>query len=152
MNEIVSKPLIMITGIECRTSNHIDAGPVDIPELWARFYSEDIFNKITNKASEEIIALYCDYEGDYMQPYSLIIGCHVNSLENIPAGLVGKTIPAASYAFFRAIGEHPRALVETWGEIWQTDLKRTYTGDYEVYGEKFLTREPKEVEIFIAIE
>jgi len=98
------------------------------------------------------VALYCDYEGDYTQPYSLVIVCPVSSLDNIPEGMVAKTIPAGSYAVFRAIGEYPASLIETWGNIWQTELKRTYTGDYEFYGEKFVSSESKEVEVFMAIE
>ncbi len=149
---VIKKPSINVIGIECRTSNAPENGPQDIPRLWGRFYGEDIINKIPNKASNEVIALYCDYEGDYTQPYSIVIGCPVTSLNNIPEGMVAKTIPAGSYAVFRAIGEYPTSLIETWGNIWQTELKRTYTGDYEFYGEKFSSGSPQEVEIYIAIE
>jgi predicted transcriptional regulator YdeE len=150
---VVQKPSMVIVGIECRTSNAPDAATVDIPQLWGRFMGEDIFNKIPNKTSNEVIALYCDYEGDYTQPYKLVIGCPVNSLDDVPEGMVAKNVPTGSYAIFRAIGEHPESVIRTWGHIWQqTDLKRTYTGDYEVYGEKFMMGSPKEVEIVIAIQ
>lgn len=149
---VIQKPTIYVIGIECRTSNAPEYGPQDIPRLWERFYSEDIINKIPNKASNEVIALYCDYEGDYTQPYSLVIGCAVTALDSIPEGMVAKTIPVGSYAVFHAVGEHPASLIETWGNVWQTTLKRTYTGDYEFYGEKFFSRSAQEVEVFIAIE
>ncbi len=149
---VVQKPSTIIMGIECRTSNAPEAGPHDISKHWGKFYSENIIDQIPNKASNEVIALYCDYEGDYTQPYSLVIGCPVSSLDAIPKGMVTKIIPAGSYAVFPAIGEHPKRLIETWGHIWQqADLKRTYTGDYEVYGDKF-SGSPQEVEVFIAIE
>lgn len=149
---VIQKPSINVIGIECRTSNAPEDGPQDIPRLWGQFYSEDIINKIPNKASNEVIALYCDYEGDYIQPYSLVIGCSVTSLDSIPEGMVAKIVPAGSYAVFRAIGEYPASLIETWGNIWQTKLNRTYTGDYEFYGEKFSSGSPQEVEVYIAIE
>ncbi len=149
---LIQKPPINVIGIECRTSNAPEDGPQDIPSLWGRFYSEDIINKIPNKASNEVIALYCDYEDDYTKPYSLVIGCSVTSLDNIPEGMVAKIIHAGSYALFRAIGEYPASLIETWGNIWQTELKRTYTGDYEFYGEKFSSGSLQEVEVFIAVE
>lgn len=139
-------------GIECRTSNSSEEGPYDIPQLWNRFYSEDIISKIPNKVSSEVVALYCDYEGDYTKPYSLIIGCAVTSLFIVPEGMVAKMIPGGFYALFTAIGEYPACLIETWGAIWQIDLKRTYTGDYELYGDRFTSRVPKEVDIFIAID
>ena len=107
-----------------------------------------IQEKIPNKTSNEVIALYCDYEGDYTKPYSLIIGCPVSHPE-VPKGMVTKTIPAGSYALFEAKGEFPKSLIETWQDIWKReDLKRTYTGDFEVYGEKF---SDGEVEVFIAV-
>lgn len=152
-HEIVKKPVVRVIGISCRTSNAPEAGPQDIPKLWGRFYSQDIISRIPNKTSNEVIALYCDYEGDYTQPYSVVIGCPVNSTDTIPEGMVAKTIPASSYAVFHAIGEHPKALVETWGKIWQEpNLERTYTGDYEVYSEKFSSKSPEEIEVYIAIQ
>lgn len=151
--EVVQKSAMVIVGIECRTSNAPEAGPYDIPQLWGRFYSEGVISQIPNKISNEVIALYCDYEGDYTQPYSLVIGCPVSSSDITPDGMVVKTIPAGSYAVFRAVGEYPASLIEAWGNIWQqADLKRTYTSDYEFYGDKFTSGAPKEVEVFIAIE
>ncbi len=150
--KVIQKPSIMVIGIECRTSNSPEAGPYDIPKHWETFYKSDVVSKIPNKTSSEVFALYCDYEGDYTQPYSLVIGCPVGSFDVIPEGMVAKTIPTGFYAIFRAVGEHPKSLIETWGNIWQqSGLERTYTGDYEAYGDKFLGS-PQEVEVYIAIE
>jgi predicted transcriptional regulator YdeE len=150
---INQKPSIHLVGIVCRTSNAPEAGPHDIPKHWERFYREGIIAQIPNKISNEVIALYCDYEGDYTQPYSLVLGCPVNSLEKIPKGMIGKVIPRGTYAVFRAIGEHPKSVIETWGNIWgQTDLVRTYTGDYEVYGDQFFSGSPPEVNVFVAVK
>jgi predicted transcriptional regulator YdeE len=141
---IVQNPALQVIGITCRTSNSPEAGPHDIPKLWKRFYSEDIMNQIPNKASDKIIALYCDYDADHTQPYSFIIGCLARSIDIIPEGMVAKTIPASSYAVFHAIGEYPTSLIETWGNIWKrSDLKRSYTGDFELYGDK--------LEVYIAV-
>jgi predicted transcriptional regulator YdeE len=149
---VVQKPVIMIIGIECRTSNAPEDAPQDIPLLWGQIYSQDIIDQIPNKVSNEVIALYCDYEGDYTQPYSFVIGCAVNSLERIPQGMISKSIPAGSYAVFRTTGEYPTSLTETWKDIWRTALKRTNTGDYEFYGEKFISGSSAEVEVYIPIE
>lgn len=149
---VTKKPEIQLIGIECRTSNDSDAAPNDIPALWGRFYNENIINQIPDKVSEEVIALYCDYDGDHTQPYSVVIGCPVSAIDIVPEGMVAKEIPSGTYAAYRAIGEHPKTLVETWGEIWQANLPRTYTGDYEVYGKKFSSGLPQEVEVYIAIE
>ncbi|MBU6445981.1 MAG: effector binding domain-containing protein [Verrucomicrobia bacterium] len=147
----VHKPRMMVIGIECRTSNDSNAGPKDIPLLWQKFYAENIQSKIPNKASDEVIALYCDYEGDYTQPYSCVIGCIVNSLEQIPEGMVGKVVPESTFALYHTEGDFPKNLIDTWGHIWHSDLKRTYAGDYEVYGHKF-SGPSKEVDVLVAIE
>jgi len=149
--KIITKPAVILVGITCRTSNDPEAGPKDIAKLWEQFFAENIVDQIPNKASSEILALYCDYEGDYTKPYSVIIGCPVTSLENAPQNLVSKTVPSSSYALFSAIGEHPQALIETWGEIWGADLNRSYSGDFEVYGDKF-SKQPQEVEVLIALK
>lgn len=150
---VVQKPSLLIAGIECRTSNQPEAGPQDISRHWERFYREDILNQIPHKASKEVIALYCDYEGDYTQPYSLVIGCLVSSLDGLPKGLVAKSIPASSYAVFHALGKFPACLIERWKSIWQQAyLRRTYTGDFEVYGDNFFSGSPPDVAIYIAIE
>lgn len=150
---VIEKAAITIIGIECRTSNSPEAGPQDIPKHWEKFYRECILDQIPNKTSNEVIALYCDYEGDYTKPYSLVIGCSVSSTNVIPEGMVVKTIPSGSYAVFKAMGEHPKALIETWGQIWQqADLQRTYTGDYEAYSQKFFSQSPQEVDVYIAIK
>jgi predicted transcriptional regulator YdeE len=147
----VHKPGMMIIGIECRTSNDPNAGPKDIPMLWQKFYTENIQSKIPNKASDEVIALYCDYEGDYTQPYSCVIGCAVSSLDQIPEGMVSKVVPESTFALYRAAGDFPKSLIDTWGNIWHSNLKRTYVGDYEVYGHKF-SGTSKEVDVLVAIE
>lgn len=135
-------------GIECRTSNE---NLEMIPDHWARFMGENIYAQIPGKSSEEVVALYCDYAGDCTQPYSLVIGCWVESADQIPEGMVAKEVPGGKFAYFLAKGEHPKALVDTWGHVWQTELQRSYTGDYEIYGQKFFAQDPQ-VDLFIAID
>lgn len=148
---IVQKPSMIVVGIECRTSNDPEAAPHDIPKHWDKFDAENVYPRILNKASNEVIALYCDYEGDCTQPYSFVLGCIVSSLDDVPEGMVVKTIPAASYAVFPTVGEYPASLIKTWEQIWATNLTRTYTADYEVYGDKFISGDPKELDVFVAI-
>lgn len=149
---IQKRPTFFLIGIQCRTINTVDRAPHDISNLWKKFYNEGIYKKIPNKVSNEVIALYCDYEKDHTEPYSLVIGSVVSSLDEVPHGMVGKSIPSSTYALFSAVGEYPNSVVETWREIWNTALKRTYTGDLEIYTEDFYNNSPKAVDILIAIE
>jgi predicted transcriptional regulator YdeE len=51
---------INIAGIKI-TTNNIEAFQV-IPAFWGRFFSEKISSKICNKISEDIYAVYSDFE------------------------------------------------------------------------------------------
>src|SRR5262245_12445887 len=85
-------------GLGIRTHN--DTCSSDMPAHKEKFFKENVPEKIPNKTSGNILALYTDYEGDYTQPYSWILGCEVSSLDKVPSGLVGKIIPASKYAVF----------------------------------------------------
>lgn len=139
----------VIMGIECRITEPMKAGSREIPQLWERFEREEIAVQIPQKKSEEVIALYCDYEGDHTQPYTLVIGCPIESVGEIPEGMVVKKAPAASYAVFPVRGAFPQSLMAVWKQVWELELPRSYQGDYEVYGEKF--SESAELEVFIAL-
>ena len=54
-------------------------------------------------------------------------------------GLTVKKIPAGRYAKFTVKGEIPKAVAESWDQIWNTPLERTFTGDYEEYQEDCAT-------------
>ena len=146
------KSEMIVIGIACRTSNLPEAGPKDIPRLWERFYTEGVFDKIPNKASDDVIALYCEYERDFTLPFTCVIGCAVTSMDQIPEGMVAKKIPVSKYAQFAVAGEFPNSLINTWGLIWKTDLQRTYTGDFEMYGKDFAADPLKKMDVYIAVE
>ncbi|WP_316826310.1 GyrI-like domain-containing protein [Pedobacter miscanthi] len=142
-----------IIGISTRTTNQNNQSAEDLGKLWSQFYTENIFDKIPNKVSNDIITIYTDYVSNYTDAYTTIIGVPVSTLENIPDGLIGREFGAENFQKFTAKGAMPNAVVNTWMDIWKSDgeLNRKYTYDLEVYGEKSQDGEHAEVEIFIAI-
>ncbi|SCA62567.1 Putative transcriptional regulator protein YobU [Chlamydiales bacterium SCGC AG-110-M15] len=125
-------------GIELRTINEEGKADVDIPKLWGRFFEENIGAQILNKSSEKIYALYTNYEGDHTQPYTVIIAYEVDEMpKNLAEGLVFVEVPKASYAHFPVEGKFPESCVVKWQEIWNSDLKRAFVADFEVYDESF---------------
>jgi len=142
-----------IIGISIRTTNKDNQSAKDIGKLWERFYSENIFKKIPNKNSTDILSVYTDYKSDYTDEYTTIIGVPVSSLDEIPDGLIGREFESENFQRFIAKGKMPDAVVNAWLNIWQNDkeLKRKYSYDYEVYGDKSRNEENPEVEIFIAV-
>ncbi|WP_231425847.1 MULTISPECIES: GyrI-like domain-containing protein [Pedobacter] len=142
-----------IIGISTETSNQNNQAASDLGALWQRFYAEEIFNKIPNKESDDIYAVYTDYENNYTGKYTAIIGQRVTSLNNIPDGLIGREINNEKLLRYKAKGEMPNAILETWKDIWDNDiaLYRTYNADFEVYGEKSQQGADSEVEIYIGV-
>ena len=69
-------------GLELRTNNEECSSAM--PAHKERFFGENVVSKIPNKVNGNILALYTDYEGDYTQPYSWILGCEVSNLNEIP--------------------------------------------------------------------
>lgn len=142
-----------IIGIAVETTNQNNQAAADLGQLWGRFYNEQIFNEIPNKESEEVYAVYTDYESDYTGKYTTIIGQRVNCLDTIPDGMVGREIKNDRLLKYVAKGEMPNAVVEVWKEIWANNiaLYRTYNADFEVYGAKSRNGNESEVEIYIGI-
>lgn len=151
-----------IIGISVRTSNQenlstsvgaVGQAAIDIPALWNQFISENVLENIPNKIDAEIYSIYTNYEGDHTEPYDTILGCKVSSLDNIPEGMIGKAFEGGKVAKFTAKGNLEDNIVyKAWLDIWNVDLDRTYTADFEVYGAKSMDRANAEVDIFIAIK
>ncbi len=141
-----------IIGISTRTTNKDNKSAQDLGKLWGKFYSENILEKVQNKISNEIISIYTDYKSGYTEDYTAIIGIPVSTFDEIPNGLIGREFQPENFQKFIAKGEIPNAVINAWVDIWQRDekLKRKYTYDFEVYGEKSQNGENSEVEIYIA--
>ena len=143
-----------IIGISTKTSNLNGEAARDLSKLWGQFINENVPAKISNKLGDEIYAIYTDYESDYQGKYTCLIGVKVDSLNEIPNGLLGRSFDGGRFQKFIAKGEMPQAVVEKWQEIWSKDatLNRSYTADFEVYGAKSQNGENSEVPIFIALK
>jgi predicted transcriptional regulator YdeE len=140
-----------IIGITVRTTNVNNKALKDIGELFGYFVSQNILEKIPNRISENLYCVYTDYESDFNGPYTTIIGCKVSSLNNIPAGLTGKTIPESKYQVYRSTGKLSISLAKTWEGIWNTDLVRRYSADFDIYGEKAKDFENAELDTYVAV-
>jgi len=140
----------LFIGFELKTNNQECS--LAMPSHKDQFFSQNIPAKIPNKINGDILALYTDYEGDYTQPYSWILGCEVSSLDQIPEGLVGKMIPESTYAVFTTLGRFPEGLIAAWEAVWRSNLSRAYTSDFEIYRADFDPEKNPEVKVYIAMK
>ncbi|WP_299109956.1 GyrI-like domain-containing protein [uncultured Tenacibaculum sp.] len=149
----LKKEAFYVVGISVRTTNENGKAMQDIPALWQRFMTEKVGDQLSNRIGEESYAVYTDYEKDHTKPYTMILGYRVENLNDIPEGMIGSKIETANYKKFIAKGDLTKdAVVNEWMKIWNSDLQRTYSADFEVYGSKAQNPTDGEAEIFIAIE
>ena len=152
MKKVTIKPFNVI-GIAVRTTNENGQSGEDIGQLWGKFMSEGIASQIPNKTDERVFSIYTNYEGDHTKPYDTILGCKVSSLENIPEGMVGQAFDGGAYGKFVSKGDLTKGVVfGTWSEIWQKDLNRVFTADFEVYGERAQNPTDAEVDVLVALK
>jgi len=147
---------INIIGIELKTTNDNGIAFKEIPPFWQKFYQENIIGKISNKLSNDVYAIYTNFENEGINNkgiYSLIIGCPVSDLNNVPENLVSFVIPPSDYAVFDVEKGKPDKVGEKWQEIWKLseedkdfDKKRSYIAEFEHY------KSSGEINIYIGLK
>ena len=140
--EIVELKEKTIVGFAARTSNEDPQMGDIIGGLWKQLYTPENTEKIQNRVNAYAIGLYSDYD---KEGYQVTAGFEVSDAES-GNGFTVKTIPAGRYAKFSVHGDMIEAVANSWKEIWETPLDRTFTGDFEEY----LSQE--DIEIYIAIK
>lgn len=139
-----------VIGVPIRTSNA--QFQEDAPLLWQKFFSENLSVSIPNTIDDHLIVIYTEYEGDFTQPFTYLLGRQVSHLKDIPQGMKGIEIERTPYAVFTAQGPFPDAMAQTWNTIWVSDIKRAYTTDFEIYPPDFDQEDNPEIKIYIAVK
>ena len=146
---VVQLPKRYIVGLAIKTNN--ERAMQDIPELCERF-QDGWQEKITNAVNDDIVCSYMEYEGDHTKPYTYIIGCVVDSCDIIPEGMACKELEAGKYARVDVFGHYPESLIDAWKEIWNSELDRKFTTDFEVYDQYFTEENDYKFSIHLALE
>lgn len=143
--EIVSLAEKIVVGVSATTGNSDPKMASTIGGLWEKLYQGGVGQTIKNKVNDFAIGLYSDYAGE---SYCVTAGNEVSKAENPELSV--KVIPAGRYAKFSIHGHMQQAVAQAWGQIWQTQLDRSFTGDFEEY----LTSdfENCDIDIYIALK
>ena len=154
MENIIQVDSFRLAGIKVRTTNKSGKAQKDLNDLWGRFFSEKIQEKIKFKLTDNIYSVYTDYETDHSGEYTVFIGCSVSSFEDQSDGLSDLQISEGNFRRYIAAGKLPEAVIKTWTEIWKQDdkLNRAYVADFEVYGLKSKDPDNPEVEIYLSVK
>ncbi len=138
-----------VIGISITTSN--ETASEDINALWEQFFKDSVGQGVSDKVDDVIYAVYSDYEGDHTKPYRFTLGYKVKAVADDLGSLHHVQVQTGDYALMSAAGEQPKALVETWTAIWQSDLDRKFQTDFEVYGQRFFEEGLHEVLVAIGV-
>ena len=138
--------------LDKKTTNQNGQSGLDCGNLWQKFEKENFVEKIPNKLSEEIYAVYFDYEDDYTKPFSYFIGCKVKIDSEVPNGMDSLSLPAENYSKIIAKGKMPDCVSDSWKNIWASNIDRAYNCDFEVYDERSKDWSNAEVEIFVSVK
>lgn len=153
---LIEKASFHIVGISARTNNANEITPqAKIPALWTSYFQQNVAGQLPTK--EVMYGLYSDYETDVNGEYAITLGVEVDADNKVPDGLVVKTVPASKYLVFKSEeGAMPEIVIKAWQNIWtwfaNSDVERTYTGDFEVYGERCNKPNEAQVDIYIAVK
>ena len=120
-----------VLGIFAKVSN---ANPERIGDCWRRFHAMGDANCVEGRLEDAGYCVYCEYEGDYTEPFTMVIGCVVPAGVSVPDGMKKVDIAAGKFAVLRAEGELPQGVFNAWGEGWATPLDRRYQADFDWYG------------------
>ncbi len=150
--EIVELEGKVVEGIVVKTTNENGKSMQDIANMWQTFFTQGVYEKIENKVNGKTIGLYTDYEKDYTKPYNFMVCTEVSEQSENAENRVVKIIPKGKYAKFVIHGDVQNAVGKAWGEIWNMDLNRKYTCDFEEYQNNSSDMQNQEIHIYIAIE
>lgn len=129
--EVVDQPARTVMGIHARVSN---AELNKLGDLWRRFHQSGDHSIVAARLSDMHYCVYCEYEGDHTQPYTVVIGCEVAEGTPQAEGLKVVGVEAGRFAVYTRPYEQPNPVFATWEEIWATPLDRRYQADYDRYG------------------
>ncbi len=147
--KIVSKEAFTVVGISIRA--HIEKH--DIPQLWATLGSRvcEIRHLAEPGAAYGLTTSFAPETGEF----DYVAGFGVERAEDVPEGMVGWEVPAATYAAFTCtLPTMPQAYdyaYNTW--LPASGYQRAPGFEFECYDEEFDNQDPSaEFEFFIPIE
>ena len=150
--EIVELEEKVVAGIRIKTTNQDGKAIQDIGITWQKLFADGIYDKIPNKVNGKTIGLYTEYEGDYTKPYTFIAGAEVSQEIQTDKEIKSVIITKGKYAKFVITGDVQNSVGQAWQEIWNMDLKRKYTCDFEEYQNNSEDMQNQEIHIYVAIQ
>jgi len=141
-----------ILGTTARSSHALesDQSTSRITPLWGAFMQKGMTASIPEAKSQEVYAVYNEFESDVSGMYSVTVGAESDA--ETSGELKQRNIPTGKYLVFESKGPLPQCTVNAYQELWayfasdEAEHERAYTTDFEHY------TGPEGVEVYIAIK
>ena len=138
-----------VAGLRIRTNNS-DINMINIIGIiWQKFFADGIYQSIGGKKNNKSIGLYTNYENGVNGAYDVMVCCEVQNNLTLPDNVQSEIIPAGKYAKFVIYGHAQKAVGEFWTKLWNMDLDRKYSCDFEEYQGSDM--ENGEIHIYISL-
>jgi len=152
---IMPKSAFYFVGTKVHTSNELEAsGKGVISRQWKEFTENNMLSTIPNRLTNDVIAVYTEYESDETGTYTFGIGAQVSSAADAPKELQVIAAPPSDYAVFTSrSGPVHEVVAETWAYIWEWSKthQRAFGVDFEVYSHLAQNPEKAQVQIYVSI-
>lgn len=127
-----------VVGLSTRANNTDEKSTNDIRKLRMEFLLSNMGDEVQNRISDDIYCVYTDFAGGAYDDYTIILGYKVantNGINGIGSKYRSVEVEGGKYYKYIAEGEVPQCVFETWRYIWDSDIKRRFTTDFDVFGE-----------------
>lgn len=151
--KFVKKDSFDVIGFEIKTTLKDNQNTKDIPEFWCKIMAGNLVDKIPNRKDEkESLGICIDFDCND-QSFSYLIASEVTSTDNIPDGMVKRTIPGAEFAVFTVKGEMPKSIPEGFARIFSewfpnSEYEHADSADIELYDDRY---NAGEMDIYIPV-
>lgn len=151
--KIVARDEFMIAGTEYIGKNENG----EISRMWGEEFLPRV-QEIKNAVNPCVFYGLCStIENSVNGEWSYIAGVEVNNIDSIPPGMVGRVIPAATYAVFTHTGPLTTLhnTFENIHQIWLPDsgYEKAADYDFEYYDERFKhMAEDSELDIWVPVK
>lgn len=119
----------IVAGKVVRTNNNSADMPQKMDFVWKNFFK--IYKDINNKIDKKCLGVYTNYESDFKGDYDIMVCCEVDKTDNLNNDISIIKIPSQKYAEFTL--NNRKEIPEFWQKIWNMDLNRKYSYDFEEY-------------------
>ena len=147
-----------VIGIQMSTTNKREvSNHGKIPQQWQKFFNQDVMHSIPDRTSDDIYAVFSDYESNRNGSYKYLIGMKVKKRAHPPAGMVTVRIVGGTYAKFASqSGQFSQVVPALWSQVWiledQALLLRSYNTDFEVYPLQKALKQSGQVNLYVGTQ